>query len=136
MAMSPHFKDQVMRKFGGIQAFGLTVGVGLVVGCALADGVFPIEGVYTQNEPCRGDGGKQEFLRVKVTPQEVSYAGGKCSIDDRQQDGDKLAMRVTCRFTSGAVLGSAITFTKTDNNTFAMAQVGGTYKAILHRCPG
>jgi hypothetical protein len=104
---------------------------------ALAEGDFPIEGVYTQNEPCRGDGSKQEFLRVKITSQDVSYAGGLCSIDTRQQDADKLTMKVTCKFKSGAVMSSAISFTKKDANTLDMAQQGGgTYKAVLHRCLG
>ena len=102
---------------------------------ALAEGDFPIEGVYTQNEACRGDGSKQEFLRVKITSQDVSYAGGLCSIDTRQQDADKLTMTVTCKFKSGAVMSSAISFTKKDANTLDMAQQGGgTYKAVLHRC--
>ena len=102
---------------------------------ALAEGDFPIEGVYTQNEACRGDGSKQEFLRVKITSQDVSYAGGLCSIDTRQQDADKLTMKVTCKFKSGAVMSSAISFTKKDANTLDMAQQGGgTYKAVLHRC--
>ena len=107
-----------------------------VVGVAFAEDDFAIEGVYTQNELCRGDGTQQKFLRVTVTAQDVSYSGGVCSIDSRQQDGDRLAMRVTCKFTSGAVMASAVTFTKKDNNTFDMAQNEGTYKAVLHRCPG
>jgi len=102
----------------------------------LAEGDFPIEGVYTQNEVCRGDGSKQEFLRVKITSQDVSYAGGICSIDTRQQDADKVSMKVTCKFKSGSVLSSTISFTKKDNVTLDMAQQGGTYKAVLHRCPG
>ena len=125
------------RKHAG-RKLALTAGAALVVlmNCALAEGDFPIEGVYTQNELCRGDGSQQQFLRVKVTAQDVSYSGGICSIDSKQQDGNSLAMRVTCKFTSGAVMASAVTFTKKDNNTFDMAQNEGTYKAVLHRCPG
>src|SRR6202047_2682843 len=81
---------------------------GVLMNCALAEGDFPIEGVYTQNELCRGDGSQQQFLRVKVTAQDVSYSGGVCSIDSKQQDGDSLAMRVTCKFSSGAVMASAV----------------------------
>ena len=120
----------------GKLAFAAGTAVAVLMNCALAEGDFPIEGVYTQNEVCRGDGSQQQFLRVKVTAQDVSYSGGVCSIDSRQQDGDNLAMRVTCKFTSGAVMASAVTFTKKDNNTFDMAQNEGTYKAVLHRCPG
>jgi hypothetical protein len=108
----------------------------MLMNCAFAQADFPIEGIYTQNELCRGDGSQQQFLRVKVTAQDVSYSGGVCSIDSKQQDGDRLAMRVTCKFSSGAVMASAVTFTKKDNNTFDMAQNEGTYKAVLHRCPG
>ena len=120
----------------GKLAFAAGAALAVLMNCALAEGDFPIEGVYTQNEVCRGDGSQQQFLRVKVTAQDVSYSGGVCSIDSRQQDGDNLAMRVTCKFTSGAVMASAVTFTKKDNNTFDMAQQEGTYRAVLHRCPG
>jgi hypothetical protein len=124
------------RWIGGKPAFVVAAGLAMALNCAHAEGDFPIEGIYTQNEVCRGDGTQQKFLRVLVTPQEVSYSGGKCSIDSKQQDGDSLAMRVTCKFSSGAVMASAVTFTKRDNNTFDMAQNEGTYKAVLHRCPG
>jgi hypothetical protein len=45
-------------------------------------------------------------------------------------------MRLTCKFKSGAVLSSGVTFTKKDDNTLDMAQQEGTYRAVLHRCPG
>jgi len=121
---------------GSKWTFALGAGVAMILNCAYAEGDFPIEGIYTQNELCRGDGSQQQFLRVKVTAQDVSYSGGVCSIDSKQQDGDSLAMRVTCKFSSGAVMASAVTFTKKDNNTFDMAQQEGTYRAVLHRCPG
>jgi hypothetical protein len=121
---------------GGKRAFAVGAGLAMIANSVFAEGDFPIEGIFTQNETCRGDGSQQQFLRVKVTAQEVSYSGGVCSIDSKQQDGNSLAMRVTCKFTSGAVMASAVTFTKKDSNTFDMAQNEGTYKAVLHRCPG
>jgi len=131
-------RNRLLRNglLGSKLTFALGAGLAMILNCAHAEGDFPIEGIYTQNETCRGDGSQQKFLRVLVTPQEVSYSGGKCSIDSKQQDGDSLAMRVTCKFSSGAVMASAVTFTKKDNNTFDMAQNEGTYKAVLHRCPG
>ena len=123
-------------RIGSKLTFAAGAGLAMILSCAYAEGDFPIEGIYTQNELCRGDGSQQEFLRVKVTAQDVSYSGGICSIDSKQQDGDSLAMRVTCKFSSGAVMTSAVTFTKKDSNTFDMAQQEGTYKAVLHRCPG
>src|SRR5713226_8915190 len=76
------------------RTFAVGAGLAMILNCAYAEGDFPIEGIYTQNELCRGDGSQQEFLRVKVTAQDVSYSGGICSIDSKQQDGDSLAMRV------------------------------------------
>jgi hypothetical protein len=127
-----------MSKLVGMKwTLAVSTALAMLFNSALAEGDFPIEGVYTQNEACRGDGSKQEFLRVKITSQDVSYAGGLCSIDSRQQDADKLTMTVTCKFKSGAVMSSAISFTKKDANTLDMAQQGGgTYKAVLHRCLG
>ena len=117
-------------------AAGSAMTLSLARNSALADDNIPIEGTFTQNEPCKGDGSQQKFKIVKITPNDVSYSGGVCSIDDRQQDGKSLAMRVTCKFKSGAVLASAVTFTLKDNDTFDMAQQDGTYRAVLYRCPG
>jgi hypothetical protein len=125
------------KRIGDKRTFAVAAGLAMVLTCAFAEGDFPIEGTFTQNEMCRGDGSKQEFALVKVTAKDVSYSGGVCSIDSKQQDGDSLAMRVTCKFkASGAVMASGVTFTKKDNNTFDMAQQEGTYRAVLHRCPG
>ncbi|HLH97330.1 MAG TPA: hypothetical protein VKW08_19640 [Xanthobacteraceae bacterium] len=114
----------------------VTSALAALLTCAFAQNDFPIEGTFTQNDLCRGDGTKQPFQRVVVTAQDVSYSGGVCTIDNKQQDGDKLVMRLTCKFKSGAVMASSVTFTKKDDNTFDMAQNEGTYKAVLHRCPG
>jgi hypothetical protein len=108
----------------------------LACATAWAQGNFPIEGTFTQNEACKDVAGKQKFLAVTITPKDVSYAGGVCTIDDKKLDGDTMAMRVTCKFKSGAVLSSAITFMRKDDNTFNMAQQDGTYRAVLYRCPG
>jgi hypothetical protein len=126
-----------MWNIGGMKrTFCLSAVLAILWNSAWAEGDFLIEGVYTQNEACRGDGSKQEFLRVKITSQDVSYSGGICSIDTRQQDADKVDMKVTCKFKSGAVMSSTISFTKKDSNTLDMAQQDGTYKAVLHRCLG
>jgi hypothetical protein len=116
----------------------LVVGAGfaIILTCAHAQGTFPLEGIFTQNEVCKGDGSQQQFLRVKITPNDVSYSGGVCTIDNKQLDGNIMAMRVTCKFSSGAVMASSISFTMKDNNTFDMAQQDGTYRAVLHRCTG
>ena len=113
----------------------LAAGFAAIWNGAVAAGDYPIDGVFTQNEPCKGNGSGQQFQLVKITPKDVSYSGGICSIDNKEQDGEKLSMQVTCKFTSGAVMASAVAFTRRDDNTFDMAQQDGTYKAVLYRCP-
>jgi len=124
------------RTFARTSTFALAAGLAVLLNCAYAQGNFPLEGIFTQNEVCKGDGSQQQYLRVKITPTDVSYAGGVCTIDMKQLDGNRMAMRVTCKFTSGAVMASSISFTMKDNNTFDMAQQDGTYRAVLHRCTG
>jgi hypothetical protein len=129
-------KIVVSKIVGRKWTFALGAGLAMILDCAHAQGTFPLEGTFTQNEVCKGDGSQQQYLRVKITPQDVSYAGGVCTIDMKQLDGNVMAMRVTCKFTSGAVMASSISFTMKDDNTFDMAQQDGTYRAVLHRCPG
>jgi hypothetical protein len=117
------------------QALALGAGLALTLTAALAEDTQPIEGTFLQNQPCRGNKSDPEYLRVKITPQEISYAGGVCSIDESQQDGKEFSLRVTCKFKSGTVVSDRISFTVRDSNTLDMAQKDGSYKAVLNRCP-
>jgi hypothetical protein len=112
--------------------FGLT----LISSSALACDPFPFEGTYMQNKVCHGDSRDLEPMKVKIATQEISYAGGVCSIDDKRPDGNTLAVRVTCKFKSGSVLSDTIMFTVKDDKSLAMAQKSGSYTATLNRCPG
>jgi hypothetical protein len=124
--------DIAARKWRAILALGAAV---LSSGALAADD-FPIAGTYTQDEACKGDGSDPSYLLVKITPKDISYASGVCSIDHTEQDANKTTMKVTCKFLSGAVMGSDISFTARDSATLDMAQQDGSYKAVLHRCPG
>ncbi len=129
-------KARNARRLGRASILVVAATLAMVCDRGLAQSDASIEGTFTQNEVCRGDGSKQQFQLVKITPQDVSYSGGVCTIDSKQQDGNTIAMRLTCKFTSGAVMSSGVTFTRKDNNTFDMAQQEGTYRAVLHRCGG
>ena len=96
-----------------------------------------MEGNFLRNQVCEGDGSDSEPLRVKITTDQIFYVGGVCAIDDRKLDESSitLTMRVTCKFKSGTVLSSSIRFTKRDETTVDMAQVDGSYRAVLNRCP-
>jgi hypothetical protein len=108
----------------------------MMLGSALAGDSFVFEGTYLQNKPCQGDGSDAMLLRVTITPQEITYAGGVCAIDDKRQDGNKLSLHVTCKFKSGVVVSDNISFTAQDDRTLSMAQQDGSYTAVLNRCPG
>ncbi len=114
----------------------LAAGATLLSSSVLAADDFPIAGTYTQDEACKGDGSDPAYLLVKITPKDISYASGVCSIDHAQQEAKKTVLRVTCKFLSGAVMGSDISFTARDGTTLDMAQQDGSYTAVLHRCPG
>ncbi len=114
----------------------LAVGAAVLTSGALAADDLPIAGLYTQDEACKGDGSDPDYLLVKITPKDISYASGVCSIDHAQQNANKTLLRVTCKFLSGAVMASDISFTARDSKTLDMAQQDGSYTAVLHRCPG
>jgi hypothetical protein len=114
----------------------LAAGVAITLNGALAADDLPISGNYTQDEPCKGDGSDPDYLKVKITPEQIAYASGVCTIDNRKMDGKKISLRVTCKFISGAVMSSDVSFTSRDEKTLDMAQQDGSYTAVLHRCPG
>jgi hypothetical protein len=100
-----------------------------------AGGSFVLEGTYLRGQACTGQDDDVDPLRVKITPNEIVYRGGACSIDDRAQLEKTITMRVNCRFDSGLVLSSDISFTIRDDKTVDMAQKDGSYNAVLKRCP-
>lgn len=113
----------------------VVLGLMTVLSGALAADDFTLEGIYTQDQPCVGDGTDPDFLLVKITPKDISYASGVCTIDEKKQAGDKIEVRVTCKFLSGSVMAANIAFTRRDDKTLDMTQQDGTYQAVLHRCP-
>ena len=122
-----------------VRASGMIAFVaGLAATCnaALSQDDFPIVGTYVQKHPCRGDGSDPQPLIVRITPTEIAYGGGLCSIDNTRRDGNKFSLHVRCKFKSGNVLASDITLTVRDDKTVDMTQREGTYKAVLNRCPG
>jgi len=117
------------------RTLALSAGLMMTLTSALAEDKLLIEGSYLQNQPCRGNSSDPEYLRVKITPLEISYAGGVCSIDEMQQDGKTFSIRVTCKFKSGTVVSDNIAFTVRNEMTLDMVQKGGSYTAVLNRCP-
>jgi hypothetical protein len=114
--------------------FGSVVLCLLALSAARAGDSF-LEGTYLRGKVCTGHDQDVEPLRVKITPSEIIYRGGTCTIDQRSGAETSVTMRVSCHFHNGLVLASDISFTKRDDNTIDMAQKDGSYNAVLNRCP-
>ena len=95
---------------------------------------FPIAGTYTQEVPCRGDGSDPEDLRVKITPREITYSGGICTLSDETRTGNRISVRATCQQPSGVTLTGDINFTIRDATTVDMADQDNNYSFVLHKC--
>lgn len=94
-----------------------------------------IEGQYRQNGPCRGDSSDPANLKVIITPKQISYSGGVCSIDSRRMDGQAVILQVVCKFRSGRSLGAEISLTPRQKNILHMSQQDGGFEADLYKCP-
>ncbi len=114
----------------------LGAGCALTLNAAQAGDALLIDGTYLRNQVCSGDTNDTDARLVKITAKEIYHAGGVCTIDDRREDGKTVTMRVSCKFKSGAILSSSISFTLRDDKTLDMEQLDGSFKAVLSRCPG
>jgi len=93
-----------------------------------------IEGQYLQNRLCKGDRSDPAGMKVIIAPNEITYSGGICTIDSRQDETSRVVIAVTCKFKSGAVAGADIAFTSRDGGLH-MVQQDGTFEADLYKCP-
>jgi hypothetical protein len=100
---------------------------------ALASDEF--SGTYVQNRPCHGDGTDPKPLIVKITPDEIDYRGGVCSLSDRRQDGNTISARATCKSKNGAILSGDITLTLRPDRNLDMVDQDKAYTSVLNRCP-
>lgn len=107
----------------------------VVLGGSAAWAGDAFEGRYLQNRPCRGDSTDPANLRVTITPQQITYAGGTCAIKSRRSEGSRIVFGVSCRFRSGNTMGSDIAFTPQRGGAWHMTQGDGDFEADIYRCP-
>jgi hypothetical protein len=105
------------------------------VSCANASDEIPIEGQYLKNRPCKGDRSDPAALKVTISSNEIVHSGGTCSIDSRRNEGARSIFVVTCKFRSGATMGSEIEFTRRDTNSLHVLQQDASFEADLYKCP-
>lgn len=109
-------------------------------GCAVlvppvAAASYRLEGSYLQGKECRGDVRDPKPLKVTITPNEITYSGGTCTVSDRRENDKVIIVRAACKQRSGTVLAGDVTFTFRNDNEIEMVNKDQNYTAVLHRCP-
>jgi hypothetical protein len=127
--------------WAGVRHTGLKLGFATVmaaflVGPSGAAEEVSLEGTWMQNRECRGDGTDMKALMVKISPDEISYTGGVCTVSDRRQENKTIRLRATCKTRAGKVIAGDVTFNIRDEKTVEMVDKEKNYNAVLHRCPG
>ena len=126
---------RVARAASGIGLLALGAVAAFAPHAASASEGLALEGTYLRNTTCNGDVNEKNPAFVSISADQIRHVGGTCTIDERNQDGTNVTMRVTCKFQSGSVLSSSISFARRDDATLDMTQQDGSFKAVLHRCP-
>jgi hypothetical protein len=107
----------------------------VVAGPAAGQDDFPIVGTYTENAPCAGADGNT--VRVKITVKDIdSPVLGLCTILEKKHDSGKFLVHVECKGPGGASMLGDVSFTPKPDGTLDFSDQDGTYKAVLHKCPG
>jgi hypothetical protein len=97
---------------------------------------FPLDGIFVQGKPCKGDGTDPKSALVTIRADKIDSQTGKCTINERDQRGSDLHLTTTCTMRSGKVLTGKLKFTvRDDKSTLDMVDQDGTYKTVLNRCP-
>lgn len=94
-----------------------------------------LNGTYTQNVPCKGDGSDDGKKLVKIAANEVTSNFGPCTMSDKQWSGETLKANATCRAKSGSSLDIQLSFTLKPDNTVDFLEESSQYKSVLYRCP-
>ena len=102
---------------------------------SLGDDQFPLVGTYTENQPCKGDASDADAPRVKITPQEIDWAIGLCTILENKREGNTFAIHVDCKGPGGSQMLGDVNFTVREYKTVDFSDQDQTYKAVLHKCP-
>jgi hypothetical protein len=92
-----------------------------------------LQGTYTQNQACKGDGKDKKL--VTIHDKEVDSNFGPCTFGDKKWDGKVLKANATCKNKTGSSFDVSLEFTLKDDNTVSFVEEGSQYKSVLYRCP-
>lgn len=106
----------------------------IAVAPAFDEDDFPIAGIYTKDEVCKGDGSERADLRVKITRQDIESSMGSCAILNKRRNGRTFAMQVECKMPGDLTVLGDVTFTQRDDNALDFDDQDHTSPAVLHKC--
>ena len=101
---------------------------------AVGDDDFPIVGVYTKDEVCRGDGSDRSDLVVTITRNNIQSHLGTCVILNKRRDGKRISVHVECKMAGDLIILGDVTFTVRDDRTLDFDDQDHTSPAVLHKC--
>ena len=94
-----------------------------------------LQGTYTQNQACKGDGSDPAKKLVTIHEKQVDSNFGPCTFADKKWNGKVLKTSATCKNKTGSTFDVSLEFTLKDNNTVGFVEEGSQYKSVLYRCP-
>jgi hypothetical protein len=116
-------------------AWGLVVLAGVIASMpVIADEVLPIAGIYTRDQPCKGDGSDPADSVVTITGSEIESTLGSCTILDSTQEGKTFSMQVECKVPGDQLIQGDVTFTEREASILDFDDQDHTSPAVLYKC--
>lgn len=125
-------------RVGGILTIGASIGL-LAIGATAAraqDSAAQekaLEGTYTQNQACKGDGSDKKLVAIHEKQVDLNF--GPCTFADKKWNGKVLKAGATCKNKTGSTFDVSLEFTLKDDNTVGFVEESSQYKSVLYRCP-
>jgi hypothetical protein len=101
---------------------------------AFGDDDFPIVGIYTKDEVCKGDAAKRADIVVKITRQHIESSLASCTILNKRRDGRAFQLQLECKMPGDLTIMGDATFTQRDDNALDFDDQDHTSPAVLHKC--
>jgi len=97
---------------------------------------FPIVGVYTKDQVCKGDGSDPADLMVRITDKSIESSMGRCTILSKTRSGKSISVQLECTTPANQVMLGDVTFTQRDGNDNALDfdDQYHTSPATLYKC--
>jgi hypothetical protein len=116
----------------GFLAIGVSIGAAQAQDAAAQEKA--LEGTYTQNQACKGNGSDPANKLVVIHEKQVDSNFGPCMFGDKTWNGKVLKAPATCKNKTGSSFDVSLEFTLKDDNTVGFVEESSQYKSVLYRC--